>query len=116
MIIRTTADIFSGYTEEAFDGKNIQDILSLVKPWDYSRELQIEDVDLWETIQEFGSGGIYASLMPYAEFYLLKFGKDTVTFYGQGAQEELIKEAKRYNITISKNKTYVDPEDMWLYQ
>ena len=40
--------------------------------WDYSREMQIEDVDIWEVILENGGPfGVYAAWCPYEEFYIV---------------------------------------------
>jgi hypothetical protein len=89
--------------------------------WDYSRELQIEDVDIWEVIYEQGGGlGVYASWCPYAEFYLVRTGwwnvpNDIETYYGVGAQAAVQKRMKELGINSVVSKHWVDPEDMWLY-
>ena len=59
--------------------------------WDYSRQLQIEDVDLWEVIAETGGGnGVYASFLPYAEFYMvMRHGQIESTYYGKGCDVPL---------------------------
>jgi len=116
MILRTTADILSGHSEKGFQDKSLEELEKLRKSWDYSRELQIEDVDLWETIIEYAGGGIYASWLPYAEFYMLIVKKEILTFYGKGAQKHLIEEAKSHNIKVQINTIFVDPEDMWIYE
>jgi hypothetical protein len=91
-------------------------------PWDYSRELKIEDVDIWEVIYEQGGGvGIYASWCPYAEFYLIRTGwwnmpNDIETYYGPGADAAVQKRAKELNIPIVVNKVWVEPENMFLYE
>jgi hypothetical protein len=91
-------------------------------PWDYSRELKIEDVDIWEVIYEQGGGvGIYASWCPYAEFYLVRTGwwnvpNDIETYYGPGADAAVQKRAKELNIPITVNKVWVEPENMFLYE
>ena len=86
-------------------------------PWDYSRELQIEDVDVWEVIWEAGGGwGVYAAWCPYAEFYLILTGNYTIeTYYGQGTQEKVQKRMKELGISFSVNKIWVDPEHMDMY-
>jgi hypothetical protein len=90
--------------------------------WDYSRELQIEDVDIWEVIYEQGGGvGVYASWCPYAEFYLVRTGwwnvpNDIETYYGPGAQTAVQKRMKELGIPFVTNKIWVEPEDMHLYQ
>jgi len=86
------------------------------KDWDYSRELTIEEVDIWEVIWEASGGqGLYASWSPYAEFYLLNINGQINTLYGPNSQKELIKTIKELNLPISINKIWVEPEDMWLY-
>lgn len=122
---KTTHNIFVD-NKEYFD-INWMDSDKLVLPpnpkWDYSREIKIEDVDIWEVLwQASGGWGLYAAWCPYAEFYLLTYGFDTNstlkidTFYGQGAQKRLVKKLKEFNIPYSLNEVWVDPEDMWLYQ
>ena len=110
------------YDANRFDSNEV--ILPPSKNWDYSRELQIEDIDIWEVLSE-GSGGIgiYAAWMPYAEFYMVTTGwhpsttNDRVieTYYGTGAQEKVYKRAKELGIPISTYQTWVDDKDLWLY-
>lgn len=91
------------------------------KKWDYSRELQIEDVSIWEVFIENGGGfGVYAAWEPYAEFYMItpgvnQIGKDIETFYGRFAQKNLLKRLNEYGVKIPINKIWVENEDMWLY-
>lgn len=41
-------------------------------PWDGTRPIRFEDVDLWEVITEIsGPIGVYAAYMPYAEYYVV---------------------------------------------
>ncbi len=86
--------------------------------WDYQRELQIEDVNIWEVLVEGSQGiGVYASWDPYAEFYMVTNGlKDIITFYGAGAQKNLKKYLNEKNIRYQENKIWVDKEEMWLYE
>jgi len=125
MRFRSTQNIFSDLGE-VFD-PNWMDSDKLVLPpnpkWDYSRPLQIEDVDIWEVIWEAGGGwGIYASWCPYAEFYMLTIGvnenkqtKEIEFFYGPLSQSAMLKRAKELNIPISTHDAWVEDEDMWLY-
>ena len=88
-------------------------------PWDYSRELTIEDVDVWEVVWEAGGGwGVYASWSPYAEFYMVtgNGGQVLGLFYGKNALKKVVNLAKSLNINLTKNDIWVEPEDMWLYQ
>ena len=85
--------------------------------WDNSRELTIEDVDIWEVIYEGGGGtGVYASWCPYAEFYMLRLTGYIETFYGPRAQEELRKRLDFHKIPYPINKKWVDSNDMPLYK
>lgn len=112
-------------SDEVFD-ENWMDSDKLVLPptikWDYSREMKIEDVDIWEVIYYQGGGlGLYAAWMPYAEFYmithhLLLYKNDAIeTYYGQGASEKAYKRAIELGMPITKNKIWVDQNDLWLY-
>lgn len=87
------------------------------KDWDYSRELSLEDVDLWEVLYEGSSGGVYAAWSPYAEFYLVKVTCCNLeTFYGVGAQKRLKEYLLKYNINLSEQMVWKEPEEMWLYE
>lgn len=119
------------WEDEVFD-PNWMDSDKLVLPpktnWDYKRTMNLEDVDIWEVIFEYGGGiGLYAAWAPYAEFYLLTVGptkyatrdkadKVVETYYGAGVQKHLIKRLKELNLPVPKNDIWVEPEDMWLYQ
>jgi hypothetical protein len=88
--------------------------------WDYQRDMQIEDVDIWEVIVEAGYS-IYAAWSPYAEFYMLLptvfyDTKNIELYYGKGASNMIIKRTKELGIPISTKKVWADPEDMWLYE
>jgi hypothetical protein len=126
MRFRSTQNIFSDLGE-VFD-PNWMDSDKLILPpnpsWDYARELQIEDVDIWEVIWESGGGwGVYAAWCPFAEFYMLCIGFNEIntkieveTFYGQGAQKRLIQRAKGLNIHLNVSENWVDDEHLWLYK
>lgn len=126
---RTTHGILKEpWAPEVFD-PNWMDSDTLVLPpnpkWDYEREMQIEDVDIWEVIWQAGGGyGVYAAWCPYAEFFLFTYnpergGPATIkweTFYGKGAQKRLKKRLKEFGIPYPQNKVWVEEEDMHLYQ
>jgi len=110
-----------------FDRSDIY--LPKTSEWDYNREMQIEDVDIWEVIYEASGGiGIYAAWTPYAEFYLFTTGWKPLlpnqqindrmweTYYGSGAQQKVMTRAKALNIPISTQKIWVDNDQLWLYQ
>lgn len=91
-------------------------ILPPKKDWDYKREMIIEDVDIWEVIFEQGNGAcLYASWMPYAEFYMIIYQNQIETFYGSGAQNKIIKFLKDRNIPFDLHTKWVDDDKMWLY-
>jgi len=126
-IFKTTKDIFKTPWEDELFDENWMDSDKLVLPpklnWDYARELQIEDVDIWEVIYQQGGGvGVYASWSPYAEFYLItlpffKYRENGFeTYYGPGAQEAVQIRMRELNIPFSLNEVWVENEDMWLYQ
>ena len=78
--------------------------------WDNKRQLKIEDIDIWEVITEMsGPTGIYASWMPYAEFYMIvNKGKIDSTYYGEGSDKYAAKRADDLNIPYpKKNDTMV---------
>lgn len=123
---KSTYNIFTDLNE-VFDENwmNYDTIQTPPRPdWDYARELQIEDVDIWEVIFEQAGGvGVYASWCPYAEFYLIRTGwrneakgNGVETYYGPGANEAVQKRAKELGIPLYANKVWVEPEDMWLYE
>jgi len=79
-------------------------------PWDNKRELQVEDIDIWEVITEMsGPTGIYAAWLPYAEFYMIvSNGQIDSTYYGEGSDKYAAKRARELNIAYpEKNDTIV---------
>lgn len=124
MRFKSTHNIFTDFGE-VFDN-NWMDSNSIVTPpnpkWDYKKQLQIEDIDIWEVIYEQGGGiGVYAAWCPYAEFYLITTGwwnspNNIETYYGPGTQHKVQKRMKELGIVFSVNEHWVDPEEMWLYQ
>jgi hypothetical protein len=102
-------------------------------PWDYKKELNIEDVEIWEVIIEYGGGlGVYAAWKPYAEFYLVTTGVDYSTgkiidnyhyqdkffetYYGPGAQKKVQEKMKELGLFVFTHPIWVENEEMWLYQ
>jgi hypothetical protein len=128
MRFKSTQNIFKDFGE-VFD-INWMDSDKVIYPpkydWDYARELQIDDVDIWEVIYEQGGAvGVYAAWCPYAEFYLIRTGWQNIkpetnygveTYYGPGAQQKVQNRMREMNIPFFTNKIWVDPEDMWLYK
>ena len=126
MRFKTTENIFKGI--ELDGSKNLDFKYDQPPPkimWDYSRQLQIEDIDLWEVIYEGGQNrAVYAAYMPYAEFYMVRVGlyEETVfnhgveTYYGPGAEKQVRKRMKDLGMWAPLNDIWVEPENMWLYQ
>ena len=117
---RTTKNIFSDLGEH-FD-PNWMDSDKLItppnKPWDYKRDMQIEDVNLWEEIRFNPRGiGVWAAWDPYAEFYMITNGKSAIeTFYGPGASRAVYKRAKELGVNLLINTHWVEDDEMWLHQ
>lgn len=89
-------------------------------PWDYQRELTIEDVDLWEVIYESGPIAVYGAWSPYAEFYLVQSlapnQQPTIdTFYGPKASDKVDLKLKTLGIVLPKTKLWVENDDLWLH-
>ena len=140
-VFKTTEQIMKGLAEEVFDPNWLDSdtlVLPPKEPWDYQREMQIEDVNIWEQVMNPWALAVYAAWDPYAEFYLIRFDQNYnwdgwtepgvppmfnfETYYGAGAHNEVIKRiqelGKVYDaIKVPKlNNLWVKPEDMWLYQ
>jgi hypothetical protein len=125
MLFKTTKDIFKAWNDELWD-ENLLNSDKIVYPprveWDYSRPLNIEDIDIWEVLcSESGGRGVWAAWMPYAEFYLVRPGwqaehkNGLETYYGPNARIEVIKRAKELGLSLNIQKIWVDPDDMWKY-
>ena len=109
-LFRTSKDIFTDCTDYFDENLNNQKNSLPPNPkWDYKRELQIEDIDIWEVIAEKGSSGIYASWMPYAEFYMVVINrKIDSTYYGKGSDIHAAKRLDELKIPYPrKNDTMV---------
>lgn len=135
---KSTYNILKKQDECEVYNENWMDSDTLVLPpridWDYHREMNIEDVDIWEVLYEASEGiGVYAAWLPYAEFYMLLTGnnysvepriingfnywdKNIETFYCQGAQEKLLERTRKLKIPLVINQIWVDDEDLWIYQ
>tara|TARA_B110000503_G_C7169319_1_gene423531 strand:- start:5778 stop:6170 length:393 start_codon:yes stop_codon:yes gene_type:complete len=121
---KTTVNIVKD-NDEYFD-PNWMDSDTLKLPpnqkWSYDRELQIEDIDIWEVLHEVGSLGLYAAWHPYAEFYLFKPPFDMVekgwgmeTYYGPMAAERAAARLKDFGITLPRHQVWVEPDELWLH-
>jgi hypothetical protein len=135
-IFKTTYNILKVQDQDELFSENWMDVDKVYLPpstnWDYRRELQLEDINIWEVIYELSGGwGLYAAWDPYAEFYLLTNGTDTrnfykvdgkpyqschfETFYGANARKKVYKKLKSYGIDLPIFKQWVPEEDMWIY-
>lgn len=134
---KSTYNILKKQDECEVYNDNWMDSDSLVLPtwtkWDYHREMNIEDVDIWQVLYEASEGiGVYAAWQPYAEFYMLLTGnnyssepriidgfcywdKHIETFYAQGAQQKLLARTKELKIPLALESVWVDDDEMWLY-
>ena len=92
--------------------------------WDYSREMTVEDVDIWEVLYEASGGiGVYAAWLPYAEFYMVTTGwipktiNDRIieTYYGPNSQKQVYARATELGIPLTVNTVWIDEEDTWLH-
>jgi hypothetical protein len=99
-------------------------ILPPKRDWDYSKDMEISDVDVWEVIYQASGGiGVYAAWSPYAEFYMItdRFTSSSndpsiTTLYGKGAYKEVAKIMKERKIPFSLNQYWVDEDKMWIYE
>ena len=90
--------------------------------WDYQREMQIEDVDIWEVLyQQGGSVGVYAAWCPYAEFYmitlwgLMSMDNRIETYYGPDAEKQTYERALELGIPLQITQKWVDDSQLWLH-
>lgn len=123
---KSTVDIF--VTKDEFFNTFWMDsnkvIVPPTKPWTYDREMQIEDVDLWEVIWEASGGlGVFASYLPFGEFWLVCNGWGTdgstptyQTFYGAGAEKKVRAIMDQRGWTYAIQKYWVDDDKLWLYK
>lgn len=110
---KSTYNILKNQDEDEVFNPNWMDsdklILPSFVPWDYKRELQIEDIDIWEVVYERGGGtGVYAAWDPYAEFYMVVINEKIETFYGKNVEKRVMNYLDHYNIPYPKNKKWVD--------
>ena len=119
---KTTYNILkTPWEDELFDSKWFEGNELVTPPrkeWDYKRELQIEDVSVWEVIFEgINNAFLYAAWDPYAEFYMLiKPDKQIETFYGSGAQARCRAAMEHWNIPYTLNDFWIDDDKIWLHK
>jgi hypothetical protein len=137
-VFKTTHNILKKYDEDELYTENWMDSNSLVLPpkveWDYAREMNIEDVDIWEVLFEGAGGkGVYASWLPYAELYMITSGtndqngprfvgngiywdRNIEVFYGAGAGKRAFARSKELGMTLTVFTSWVDSDKLWLHQ
>jgi hypothetical protein len=140
-VFKSTWNILKKPDEDEVYHSNWMDSDTVVVPptveWDYKREMTIEDVDIWEVLNDDGGcRGVYAAWCPYAEFYLITTGPDYrhqwygelngitynyndrhwETYYGPGSEAKVKKRMEEMNLPFATHKVWVDDEDMWIYQ
>lgn len=122
---KSNANIFV-YLDDHYDRNHYDSNIPFIpetKKWTYDREMTIDDVDLWEVIIEEGGGrAVYASYVPYAEFYMICTGWKSdgktpriETYYGPGAESVVQKRMKELDFPVVTNKVWIDNDDMWLH-
>ena len=118
--------------DEVFENR-WQDSDKIILPpnpeWDYSRELQITDIDIWEVLAESGSGlGVYAAWCPHAEFYMVTTGIDNSvityngptpyarkhieTFYGLDAQRKVFNRANDLGLKLQVYDKWIESDQI----
>lgn len=124
---KTTYNILkTPWEEELFNENWMDKDIPYAPPtvdWDYSREMRIEDVEIWEQIYYATGGlGLYAAYLPYAEFYMItgmwvvEKPSNIECFYGPGSMEAAYKRARELGMPIELKPQWVDDKDLWLYQ
>jgi hypothetical protein len=90
--------------------------------WDYSRDLNFSDINLWEQIYyQMGNIGIYAAWDPYAEFYIIVYNLFSNSelgvekYYGPGASKKVLEKASKLGIQLERNQIWVDDRNLWVH-
>jgi len=103
---KSTQNIFKDGLEEFDPNWMSKPFLELPPsiPWDNSKDLQPEDIDLWEVVAEMsGPTGVYAAWLPYAEFYMIVHnGNIDSTYYGDGSDKYAAKRCEELRIPYPK--------------
>lgn len=93
--------------------------IPITKEWDYSRELNLDDIDIWEVIYE-GAIGVYVAHIPHAEFYLIRLGWHDPSprlevYYGAKSGEKTFQRCKELGVNLIKKPYFIDDDQAWLY-
>lgn len=119
---KTTEEIFkfkfgnNVFENNWFNEKNPLQSCPPFIEWTNERPIRFEDVDLWEIITEInGITGVYASYMPYAEYYIVTHsGQIVAEFEGYMANERAEKFLIENNIQYPKTNN--SPTQNWQKQ
>ncbi len=133
-IFKTTLNILKIVDADELHDRNWMDSDTLQLPpggpdnpklkWDYSREMTVDDVDIWEVLYEASGGiGVYAAWLPYAEFYMITTGcipktiNDRIieTYYGPNSQKQVYARATELGIPLTVNTVWIEEDDVWLH-
>jgi hypothetical protein len=84
--------------------KRISDWLPASPEWKNEKEIKLEDVNLWEVIQEFGgNAGVYAAWDPYTEYYIVTSQNTIIAeFVGKDANQKLEDFLIKHNVPYPK--------------
>jgi hypothetical protein len=121
-VFKTTSEILDTPWQYEVVTPTLGNIVPDNSHWHYIREIEIEDVKIWEQIYyKGGHVGIYAAWDPYAEFYIIVYNLfidvpgGIKTFYGPTARSQVEKHAKQLGINLAENKIWVDEINSWQY-
>jgi hypothetical protein len=133
-IFKTTLNILKIVDADELHDRNWMDSDALQLPpggpdnpklkWDYSREMTVDDVDIWEVLYEASGGiGVYAAWLPYAEFYMITTGwipktiNDRIieTYYGPNSQKQVYARATELGIPLTVNTVWIEEDEVWLH-
>jgi hypothetical protein len=108
-IFKTNKNIFEDFGEHYDANWMDQDRITLpeTSTWDGSRELDPQEVELWEVLSEFSGGGVYAAWKPYGPLYMFvlpQWAGGVKSFYGESAEAEVREYAKEKNITLPSHQ------------
>lgn len=111
---KSSADLLAGVHVD-FNENFIENAVNKTPPslpWNGDRPITFNDVDVWEFISESsGPIGIYAAWNPYAEFYVVTFGKEVIAeFSGWNANKRLEDFLVANNIPYPKGPDFDVPE------
>lgn len=115
LILRSTSDIVKDIWKKDFSRNQYDSQFLNINEWDYSREMVIADVSLWEQLYyKPGAIGIYVSWSPFAEFYMIvhnlfsHIDQGIETFYGLTAYQEVQLRAASLGAEIKDTRIWTE--------